>query len=107
MTHGRKSEKRVIKDIGARAHPNSGAMRGAKSDASMKAANFRLEMKSTTNQMMALEIGWLAKISREALVHGQRPAIVVSFVTPDGKPRQSYHAEWVVLPLDVFKELTA
>jgi hypothetical protein len=91
--------------MGARLHPNSGAKVGAKSDASLKASNFRLEMKSTTNAMMALSLEWLAKISHEALTHHQRPAIVVSFVDMQGKPRMQYHAEWVVIPLEVFREL--
>jgi len=105
--HGKVSEKRVGKAMGARMHANSGATRGSKSDASLKAANFRLEMKSTVNQMMALERGWLVKIAQEAVTHGQIPAVVVSFVLPDGKTALRYHAEWVLLPLEAFKELTA
>ena len=52
--HGKKSEKRVAKKMGARLHPNSGAMAGAKSDASLP--DFRLEMKSTMTQAMLLEM---------------------------------------------------
>ena len=57
--------------MGAKLHLNSGAMRGAKSDATLKA--FRLEMKSTTTQTMPLEMAWLVKIAQEALDHGQTP----------------------------------
>lgn len=106
MSHGLRSEKRVALKMGAKLHPNSGAMKGAKSDASLKAGNFRLEMKSTTNRMMALDSAWLAKIAHEALTHGQRPGVVVSFVDTQGKLRMEYHGEWVMMPMEVFRELT-
>jgi len=68
--HGKKSEKRVAKSMGAKLHPNSGAMRGAKSDASMP--KFRLEMKSSTTQTLPIEMAWLVKITQEALAMGRR-----------------------------------
>lgn len=101
--HGKKSERKVAKKMGARLHANSGAMPGQKSDASLK--SFRLEMKSTTNQTMALDMGWLSKIAQEALDHGQTPAVVVSFVDAQGHPRAKHYAEWVVMPMAVFQEL--
>jgi hypothetical protein len=101
---GKKSEKKVAKKMGARLHPNSGAMRGAKSDASMGA--FRLEMKSTQTQTMALDLAWLVKIAQEALAHSQSPAVVLSFTDPGGTPRMRQFAEWVVMPLALFKEIT-
>lgn len=103
--HGRVSEKRVAKSMGAQLHPASGAMRGAKSDASMKEENFRLEMKSTTSQSLSIEMGWLTKISKEAVVHGQYPGVVISFVDQQGKPVMQQNAEWVMMPLQTFKEL--
>ena len=103
--HGKKSEKRVAKKMGARLHPNSGAMRGAKSDASL--GRYRLEMKCTFNEAMPIELAWLAKISQEALVHGQIPSVVVSFVDTQGTPRLKTYAEWVLLPMAVFQELTS
>lgn len=101
--HGKKSEKLVTKKLGARTHPNSGATRGAKSDASLR--TFRLEMKSTTTAVMPLEMAWLVKVAHEALDHGQTPAVVLSFVEPSGRARMAHYAEWVVLPLVVFNEL--
>lgn len=101
--HGKKSEKRVAKKMGAKLHPNSGAMRGAKSDASLK--SFRLEMKSTTAQTIPIEMAWLVKITQEALAHGQTPAVVISFVDAQGVPRLRQYAEWVVLPRVIFEEL--
>jgi hypothetical protein len=102
--HGKTSEKRVAKSMGAKLHPASGAMRGAKSDASLP--KFRLEMKSTTTDTMTLEIGWLVKIAHEAVDHGHSPAVVLSFVGTDGKPRMRQYAEWIALPLAVFQEFT-
>ena len=106
ISHGRKSEKKIARKIGARLHPNSGAMAGVKSDASLKESNFRLEMKSTVNQTLSLEMLWLSKISQEAVVHNQRPGLIISFVDPQGNPRMRYNAEWVMMPMEVFKELT-
>jgi len=88
--------------MGAKAHPNSGAMRGAKSDASFK--GLRLEMKSTTTLTMSLELAWLVKITQEALDHGQVPGVIVSFVNPDGSPRKGTHAQWALVPLATFQE---
>lgn len=102
--HGKKSEKRQAKKMGAKLHPNSGAMRGGKSDASLR--SFRLEMKSTITQAMVLEMAWLVKIAQEALQHGQVPAVTLTFVDAHGKPRMKEYGEWVALPLAVFKELT-
>lgn len=104
--HGKKSEKRLTKAMGARTHPNSGSMRGAKSDASLPGARVRVEMKSTTTQTMSLDLAWLVKIAQEALSHGQTPAVTLSFVDPSGKPRMRTYSEWVCLPLAAFQELT-
>lgn len=103
-SHGKKSEKKVAKRMGARLHPNSGSMRGGKSDASL--GSFRLEMKSTMTQCMMLEMAWLVKIAQEALAHGQTPAVVMSFVDAHGTPRMGHYAEWVVMPMVTFQELT-
>jgi hypothetical protein len=102
--HGKKSEQKVAKKLGARLHRNSGASRGQKSDASLP--QFRLEMKSTITQCMLLEMAWLVKIAQEALAHGQTPAVTLSFVDAHGMPRLKQYAEWVVLPLVTFQELT-
>lgn len=103
LGHGRKSEKRIAKDIGARLHPASGAKRGSKSDASLK--NFRLEMKSTVQKTLKLELGWLVKISQEAVSHRQVPGLVFSFVDAEGKPVMKSNAQWVAMPLASFEEL--
>lgn len=104
-SHGKESEKRVAKSLGARLQPNSGAMAGAKSDAQLTEDNFRLEMKCTTDGSIRVELGWLIKITHEALQAGQRPALVISFVKSDGKPRTDVNSDWVMMPKAVFEEL--
>ena len=55
---------------------------------------------------MKLEMAWLVKITQEALAQGQSPVVVLSFVDLQGRPRLAY-GDWVVIPRDVFQELTA
>lgn len=101
--HGRKSEKRVAKQMGARLHRNSGASRSQKSDASLH--QFRLEMKSTITDVLMLEMAWLVKIASEALDHQQVPAVVCSFVDAHGRTRLPQFGEWVIMPRVAFEEL--
>lgn len=104
-SHGKTSEKRLATKLGARLTPASGAMVGAKGDFRKKvgSTSFQMEAKSTVNQVLALEYGWLVKAQQEALASGATPALTVSFVTPEGKPRRS--GEWVAIPLEYFHEL--
>lgn len=103
--HGKLSEKRVAKSMGASLQPNSGAMAGAKSDAQLKEVNFRLEMKSTIDKTLRIEMGWLTKITKEALCAGQTPAVVISFVNPDGSPAMALYSDWVLIPKVKFQEM--
>ena len=66
---------------------------------------FRLESKATTHQTMALELGWLVKITHEASSDGSIPGLTVSFVDSQGKLRNP-GSEYVVLPMWAFKGLT-
>lgn len=102
--HGRKSEKRVAKDLGAKLHRGSGSGRGSKSDASLPA--FRFEMKSTLTEAMVVEMAWLVKITQEALAAGQTPVVVCSFVDAHGRSRLRQYADWVLIPRVTFQELT-
>jgi hypothetical protein len=100
--HGNASEKKVGKSLGARMQPASGAMRSAKGD--MKLGEQWLgEAKSTVNDALKLDLGFLNKITVEALSIGRLPFLSMSFVMADGSPRRS--GEWVAVPLEVFKEL--
>jgi hypothetical protein len=101
--HGRLSEKIQARKMGARLTPASGALQGAKSDATLK--NFRMEMKSTVHESLSVKLDWLKKISEEALPLNQIPALSLSFVTPEGKPQTLTNAEWVAIPRWAFQEL--
>jgi hypothetical protein len=101
--HGRLSERRVATKVGARLTPNSGALVGAKSDA--VCGSYRMEMKSTNKTTLAIELAWLAKITREARQQGQTPALLFSFVNAEGKPAMDMNADWVAIPLWKFNEL--
>jgi hypothetical protein len=104
--HGGKSEARVAKALGARLQPGSGAMTGAKSDSRIKAkVSYRIESKSTIKDTLPLDVGWLTKITHEALSDGSIPALSLSFVKADGTPRMPRNAEWVAIPLWAFQEL--
>ncbi|QIN95221.1 hypothetical protein DLP3_058 [Stenotrophomonas phage vB_SmaS_DLP_3] len=103
--HGDTSERRVAKSLGARLQPNSGAMRGAKGDATLsRNRKFRVECKSTVKNALPIELAWLVKIHHEALTGGEVPILTVSFVTPDGKSRPP--GDWVMMPKTYFDELT-
>jgi hypothetical protein len=100
--HGRSSEKRAAKAMGARLQPSSGAMAGAKGDAFV--GQFLMEMKCTVTQRLQVDLGWLKKITDEAKRFQKSPALVFSFVTPEGK-LQCPEAEWVAVPKSSFLEL--
>jgi len=104
--HGKISESKVAKKLGARLTPNSGAKRGAKSDATLDGPTYRwqIESKSTVKNTLGIELGWLVKVQNEALNTGRMPALTISFVTAEGKPRKD--GEWVACPLHVWRELT-
>lgn len=103
--HGNASEKRIIKKMGARGTPASGAVRGAKGDMTKTAGTLKLRMeaKSTKNDSMSVELGWLVKIATEALNTASTPAITLSFVTGEGKARM--HGDWVAVPMHIFMEM--
>lgn len=100
--HGERSERRLAKTLRANLTPASGAMRGAKGDFLRK--DLMMEAKSTIHASLSVELGWLVKVSEEALAVGKLPALTMSFVRPDGKSKP--HGDWVAVPLHVFEALT-
>ena len=103
--HGRVSEKRVATSLAARLTPASGAMRGAKSDMKKKVGDrkFQIESKATKTATLAVDLGWLVKVTEEAQATGSIPALTMSFVGEDGKSRPK--GDWVALPIWAFQEL--
>lgn len=104
-SHGKKSEARLAKSLGARLTPASGATAGAKGDMKHSGAGFKvlMESKSTVYQTLAVDLAWLQKITKEAIDKGMIPALSMSFVTPEGK--ELPHGQWVALPLWAYQEL--
>ncbi len=98
---GRKSEKRLAKQTGARLRPNSGAVQGAKGD--MVLGETLIESKSTTGRSFSVQHEHLNKIAVEAREQSKTPALTVSFVNADGRPCPN--GDWVLIPLRVFKEM--
>ena len=98
---GRKSEKRVAKELGARERPASGAMAGAKGDMEVRRA--LLEAKSTTGNSISVSLDWLAKITREARSDGKTPALTSpTSTTTVGRALTGIGC---LIPLYAFKEL--
>jgi Holliday junction resolvase len=99
---GRASEKRLIKQLGGRGRPASGAMVGAKGDIDL--GTVLLEAKSTTSASISVKHDWLAKIAHEARSEGKTPALSISFVGVGGGP--AFHdGEWVMIPRYKFEEM--
>jgi hypothetical protein len=98
---GRKSEKRLTRDLEGRGRPASGAMAGAKGDIDL--GQVLLEAKSTTQASMGVKLDWLLKIAREARAEGKSPALSVSFVDEQGQPLLD--GEWCLVPMHRFKEM--
>lgn len=99
--HGVTSEKFTSKRLGARQQMFSGATPAAKGD--MQLSGFLIEAKSTIKESLSLPLNWLAKITGEAHARNKVPALTVTFVTGDGRPRED--GTWVMVPEEIFKEL--
>lgn len=102
--HGKLYEARAAKSMGARLTPASGARDHSKGD--MSKGRWLIEAKTTVNESMSLDLGWLVKISEEAIRKGMLPALLMSFVLPDGRPKPNAETEWVMMTKQTFLELT-
>lgn len=100
-SHGKASEKKIAKSIGARLTPASGACASAKGD--MQLGEFLLEAKSTIHNSITLDRDFFIKIAHEAKYKGKNPALTVSFVTGDGSAKCD--GEWVCIPMNLFSML--
>lgn len=102
--HGRVSEKRVARRLGARPTIASGNQ-GDKGDYHLPGVvyRFRGENKSTYHSSMVMDFVWLAKIKQEARNKDETAMLTLDFVNRDGSSRKD--GQWVCLPLDVFEEM--
>lgn len=106
--HGKLYEAKVAKKMGARLQPNSGATAGFKGDMKLtKGKNrFLIESKTTLDASISVKLEWLVKITEEARAKAMTPALLFSFVLPNGRPAPNAETEWVAMPLQTFNELT-
>lgn len=106
-THGTTSERRVVKGVGGRLTPASGALKGAKSDGTWDTPSenyrLRLESKATINASMSLKHDWLCKIASEARETNRQPVLVMSFTNGDGRAKKD--GDWAMIPLWLLTEL--
>jgi hypothetical protein len=72
----------------------------------MRKGRWLLEAKTTVSESLSVDLGWLVKISEEAIRRGMSPALLFSFVLPDGRPKPNAETEWVAIPKQLFMELT-
>lgn len=91
----------MVKSLGMKSTPGSGAGAGAKSDGFDN--KFRLECKSTMNKTLSLEHDWLIKIKHEAMETGKEPILSVSFVNGKGVAKKD--GDWICLSKELFLEL--
>ena len=92
--HGVRSEQRTAKRLGAKSVAYSGAKPCSRGD--MELGEFLIEAKSAKSGSIRLDLEWLLKIVQEARQQNRRPALALTFVTMDGRPRPN--GRWVIIP---------
>lgn len=110
---GQKTERQILKKIGARRQPGSGAIPGLPNDGVKN--RYLIEVKSTVKASLGLKKKWLEDLEENALRHGKIPALIIVFnkipnvggsaamrAMGDRAERQ----EWVAIPRWRFECLT-
>jgi len=97
---GRRSEVRTASRMGGKLRPASGATRG-KGDFELDLA--LVEAKSTSKGSISIQLGWLRKVTREALMEGRTPVLTITYTDPSGRPCRD--GRWALVPEDVVKDL--
>ena len=95
-----KEERRFAKEIGGKAHPNSGAIDGIKGDGGND--YFVFDHKWTDSKSYILSTTDINKITREAREHGKEPMMGVRFHKGIS---MGVDSEWICIPLRVAKDL--
>lgn len=98
----RQQEERLAEVTGGRRVPGSGASLYARGD--VKTAEYLIEAKQTKHASLRVTWEWLAKITRQALAAGKRPALAIELRCQ--APRDVLvENEWVAIPLGEWKRL--
>ena len=74
-------------------------MQGAKGDINL--GEILMEAKSTTGKSIGVSRDWLLKIANEARSEQKQPALMLSFINPNGRPLLD--GEWVCIPRHVWE----
>ena len=77
-------EREIAKRFGGKVTPGSGN-KDVKGDVIVKGV-CRIEAKTTKNKSFSVTLEMSDKIEMAAMVNGEVPAIIVEFITPEGKP---------------------
>ena len=109
---GQQTERDILKKIGARRQPGSGAISGFPNDGVK--GRYLIEVKSTQCESLSLKRKWLEDLEENAITRGKTPALIVIFNWPthiQGShikliPCPSRSSEWVAIPRRDFDRLT-
>lgn len=104
---GQQTERNILKKIGARRQPGSGAISGFPNDGTK--GRWLIEVKSTEKNSLSVKRRWTEDLEENALTRGKVPALILVFNRRgvsshyDFRPLQ----EWVAVPRWKFEQLTA
>ena len=109
---GQKTERGILKKIGARRQPGSGAIPGFPNDGVKD--RYLIEIKSTQRASLGIKRKWLEDLEENAMLIGKVPALIVVFneIWHVGAnsfkmtPRTLRCQEWVAIPRRDFEKLT-
>mgnify|MGYP001614488199 CR=1 FL=1 len=109
---GQKTERRILKKIGAHRQPASGAIPGLPNDGIKN--RYLLEVKSTQRKSLGIKREWLESLEENATARSKVPALLMILNRVNSVGSFSTHrmrmeaetAEWVAIPLRDFERLT-
>ena len=98
---GRASEKRVASRLGGSLTPASGAA-NVKGDLRLIEQRYPVEAKSTVAGSFRVRLEDLYKITKEARLVGNEPAMSITFTDATGRPKRG--GEWVLVEERTFQD---
>jgi hypothetical protein len=98
----RRQEERIAEVTGGRRVPGSGASLYARGD--VKDDQYLWECKQTKHASLRVTWDWLAKITRQALAAGKRPALAIELRCQAPTDRM-VETQWVVVPLSEWRRI--
>jgi len=106
---GQRTERLVLKKIGARRQPRSGGIPGFPNDGVK--GRYLIEVKSTTKNSLGLKAKWLADLEENSMARDKIPALIIVFNAPEDiekltKDNWAGREDWVAIPISDFERLT-